>query len=65
MRYTPKTATTVAIFPPEMIASVASIKPRNIVPLSPMRNFCLISKNQNTAILQRSIRDIFIINSAF
>jgi len=55
----------VAIFQPEIIASVANINPRNIVQLSHMSIFSLISNHQKGIIIQTKIKQIFIINSAF
>ena len=46
----PRTVVTVAIFHQEIIARVATRKAKNIVPLSPIRNFFCTSKHQKTNI---------------
>ncbi|MBT3726434.1 hypothetical protein HOF65_00795 [bacterium] len=63
--YIQKTTNTVAIFHHAIIARVANINHRNIVPESHISIFSFISNRQKGIIIQTSIELIHIINSAF
>jgi len=55
----------VAIFHPEIIAKLASIKPRNIVPVSHINIFSLTSKKKNGIKLHTKIIETCIIKTEF
>jgi hypothetical protein len=55
----------VAIFHPDIIANVASINHKNIVPLSHISIFSLISKNQKGMRIHMSIVDTDMTKIAF
>jgi hypothetical protein len=63
--YIQNTTKTVAIFHHAIIASVASINHKNIVPESHIRIFSFTSNHQKGIIIHTRIIDIHIINSAF